>query len=144
MTQASLTSLENLTELLSRARKARSNAYAPYSEFNVGAALLSEDGKIYTGCNVENVSFGLTTCAERVALGSALADGQRRFLAVAVIGPRDDTPLTPCGACRQVLREFGPSIIVVTQSADGGLMQTTAGALLPSAFDQDALANGKL
>jgi homotetrameric cytidine deaminase len=89
--------------LLAQAREARAHAYAPYSRFPVGAALMADDGRVFTGCNVENASYGLTNCAERVALGKAVSEGVRRFVAVAVVGPEDDAPCAPCGACRQVL-----------------------------------------
>jgi cytidine deaminase len=122
--------------LLARAREARSHAYAPYSRFPVGAALLAEDGRIFTGCNVENASFGLTNCAERVAVGKAVSEGVRRFRAVAVVGPVDDAPCAPCGSCRQVLLEFGAGAAVVTPDpvAPGGVRITTVGGLLPDAF----------
>lgn len=91
--------------LLEEAWKARDRAYAPYSKFHVGAALLAADGRIFSGCNVENISYGLTNCAERVAIGAAVAAGAREFVAVAVVA--DTTvPISPCGACRQVLAEF--------------------------------------
>lgn len=91
--------------LLDEAWKARDRAYAPYSKFHVGAALLGADGRIFSGCNVENISYGLTNCAERVAIGAAVAAGVRDFVAVAVVA--DTTvPISPCGACRQVLAEF--------------------------------------
>lgn len=102
--------------LVNAAWKTRDQAYAPYSHFHVGAALLAEDGRIFTGCNVENLSYGLTNCAERVAIGAAVAAGVRRFLAVAVVA---DTavPISPCGACRQVLAEFGvPRILLANKS----------------------------
>jgi cytidine deaminase len=91
--------------LVDAAWAVRENAHAPYSGFQVGAAVLAEDGRIFTGCNVENLSYGLTQCAERVAIGSAVAAGVHRFLAVAVVA---DTavPISPCGACRQVMAEF--------------------------------------
>lgn len=92
--------------LIDHAWEVRERAYAPYSNFKVGAALLAEDGRIFTGCNVENLSYGLTICAERVAMGAAVAAGVTKFLGVAVVA---DTavPISPCGACRQVLSEFG-------------------------------------
>lgn len=87
-------------------------AYAPYSKFPVGAALLSVDGRVFTGCNVENASFGLTMCAERVAIGKAISEGVRDFVAVAIVAEKLQ-PCPPCGACRQVLVEFGPNLVVV-------------------------------
>ena len=124
--------------LLDRAREARANAYAPYSRFPVGAALLADDGRVFTGCNVENASYGLTNCAERVAVGKAVSEGARRYVAVAVVGPRDDAPTAPCGACRQVLHEFGPDMAVVMPDGDG-VAVTTMRALLPGAFDESKL-----
>ncbi len=93
-------------QLLSSAWETRGRAHAPYSNFHVGAALLAADGRIFTGCNVENLSFGLTICAERVAIGSAIAAGAREFLALAVVADTNE-PISPCGACRQVMAEFG-------------------------------------
>jgi cytidine deaminase len=102
--------------LLDEAWVARDSAYAPYSKFAVGAALMADDGRIFTGCNVENLSYGLTICAERVALGAAVAAGARSFLGVAVVA---DTavPVSPCGACRQVLAEFSvPTVMMANRS----------------------------
>lgn len=104
---------DHLVEL---AWSARLNAHAPYSRFQVGAALLSADGRVFTGCNVENLSYGLTMCAERVAVGTAVAAGVARFQAVVVVA--DTTvPISPCGACRQVLAEFGvPRVLLVNRT----------------------------
>jgi cytidine deaminase len=131
--------------LLAQAREARSHAYAPYSRFPVGAALLADDGRVFTGCNVENASYGLTICAERVAVGKAVSEGVRRFRAVAVVGPEDDAPCAPCGACRQVLLEFGAGMVVVTPDpeAPGGVRIDTAGGLLPDAFGPGHLPPGE-
>ena len=97
--------------LVMAAWQARESAYAPYSKFPVGAALLASDGRIFIGCNVENLSYGLTTCAERVALGAAVAAGAREFLAIAVVADTG-VPISPCGACRQVLAEFAVPLVV--------------------------------
>lgn len=126
------------TTLLERAREARANAYAPYSGFAVGAALLADDGRIFTGCNVENASFGLTVCAERVALGTAVAEGARTFRAIAVCGPDESCPCPPCGACRQALAEFSPALEVITD--DGANPRSTPLLeLLPGAFTAEQL-----
>lgn len=123
------------SELLQRAREARSNAYAPYSRFPVGAALLTSDGSVFTGCNIENAAYGLTNCAERVALGKAVSEGERAFHAIAVVGPQDDLPCAPCGSCRQVLHEFGPDLLVITPGgAEGEPLVTPLRELLPGAF----------
>jgi cytidine deaminase len=123
-------------ELVAAARAARKLAYAPYSNFQVGAALLTEDGTVVTGANVENASYGLSICAERVAVTAAVAAGQRRFTAIAV-AVNGAEPASPCGACRQVLYEFpaGPDLQVVCAGDQGALVEiTTLGALLPGAF----------
>lgn len=123
-------------ELLERARRARSRAYAPYSSFSVGAALLTRDGRVYDGCNVENASFGLCNCAERTALFSAIADGCRPgdFARLAVVADTDD-PVSPCGACRQVMIELGGADLAVTlANLRGDVSNTTAATLLPAAF----------
>ena len=119
------------SELIEAAQQAQAQAYAPYSEYHVGSALLSE-GKIHAGCNVENASYGLTMCAERSALAKAISEGQREFVALAVWSstPR---PLMPCGACRQVLHEFAPSLRVLVAGGDAPVKEFALSALLPEA-----------
>ena len=119
--------------LIAAARRAAAAAYAPYSRFPVGAAVLMADGRVFTGCNVENASFGLTNCAERTALFAAVAAGSRRLRAVAVFTPTPG-PTLPCGACRQVLHEFGADAQVLSVCAGAGRTETTLAALLPHAF----------
>jgi len=115
------------------ARKAARRAYAPYSEFRVGAAVQAASGKIYAGCNVENASYGLCNCAERTAIFSAVAAGETRIVAVAVYTPTSTVTL-PCGACRQVLNEFGPEAAVLGVCDSDKRITTTVSALLPDAF----------
>ena len=122
----------NLEELFAEARKAADFAYAPYSKFRVGAALLADDGTLFTGCNVENRSFGLTVCAERNAVLKAVSCGYRSFKALAISTPDSDTPVGPCGACRQVLSEFmEPSSPVLFAGSGKEKVQTTLGILYP-------------
>jgi cytidine deaminase len=128
-------------ELVAAARAARERAYAPYSGFRVGAALLTDGGDIITGANLENASYGLSICAERAAVASAVAAGRRRFEAIAVAGPGPD-PVTPCGACRQVLREFPRGVdleVVCVGEAGERVLATTLGALLPDSFGPENL-----
>lgn len=117
--------------LLKIAWAAREQAYAAYSNFAVGAALLSQSGNIFAGCNVENISFGLTICAERSAVTAAVQAGERDFVAIA-IAAATATPIVPCGACRQVLAEFNHSIIVYSEGADRDRMEWVLSFLLPS------------
>jgi cytidine deaminase len=126
--------------LLARAAEARKTAYVPYSRFPVGAALRSEDGTIYTGCNVENASYGLTICAERNAVAHAVAEGARRFDAVAVV---TENGVTPCGMCRQVLAEFGPTMTVIVADAAGNQHVYNMADLLPAAFTPAQLEEGR-
>jgi cytidine deaminase len=101
-------------KLIAAAKAVQRNAHAPYSKFRVGAALLTKSGKVYTGVNVENASYGLTNCAERVAVGKAVSEGHRQFQAIAVVAP--SIALSPCGACRQVLAEFGDCVVICADS----------------------------
>ena len=129
------------SELVAAARAARDRAYAPYSGFRVGAALLTEQGDVVTAGNVENASYGLAICAERSAVVAAVAAGSRSFTALAVAGNGPD-PVTPCGACRQVLREFprGADLEVLCAGESGDkLLTTTLGALLPESFGPEDL-----
>ena len=122
-----------IQRLLRAARAARRNAHAPYSGFRVGAALLADNGRIYTGCNVENASYGLTMCAERVAVGKAVSERRRRFRAIAIVAPVGR--VTPCGACRQVLAEFGDLLVICADSRDPRRVRVCSlGELLPEAF----------
>jgi cytidine deaminase len=121
-----------LEDLLAQAKAARDRAYAPYSNFTVGAALLVGD-QVVTGSNVENASYSVAICAERTAGAYAAAHGLRDFRAIAVAGPGDD-PITPCGVCRQFLNEFNPNMIVVSEGASGARLAEPLSALLPEAF----------
>ncbi|MEL9990711.1 MAG: cytidine deaminase [Thermoproteus sp.] len=128
-----------MESLIEKAREALKNAYAPYSKFRVGAAVLTKSGKIYTGANVENASYGLTVCAERVAVFKAVSEGDRDIEAVAVVVESEE-PVAPCGACRQVIAEFNPNALVIMATADGRKVVTAnLKDLLPMAFRGDAL-----
>lgn len=122
-------------DLLAEAESARAAAYAPYSRFPVGAALLAEDGTIQRGVNVENAAYPAGLCAERAAIAAAVTAGRRRFTAIAVAGP-DGVAITPCGICRQVLSEFSPEgqLRVIARDATGAIRTTPIGTLLPGAF----------
>jgi cytidine deaminase len=128
-------------ELIELALLVRQQAYVPYSQYAVGAALLSTSGKVYTGCNVENAVYGVTICAERVALFKAVSEGEREFEALAVVTSNGGSP---CGACRQVLAEFGPDIRVLIASTEQHLLrlvaETQVADLLPRAFGPQDLA----
>ena len=125
------------TELYRIAEDVRKNAYAPFSGFRVGAALLTEDGKVYTGVNVENSSYGATICAERTAFVKAISEGERHFRAIAISA--GDVPSLPCGICRQFMYEFAPEIRIITgplkeDAPEGGLKARSLGELLPEGF----------
>lgn len=124
--------------LVAAARQAAEAAYAPYSKFRVGAAVLTAAGRIFTGCNVENVSYGLACCAERTAVFKAVAGGARKITAVAVYTPTPK-PTLPCGACRQVIHEFGPKAVILCACRSREPIETTLDQLLPGAFGPAAL-----
>jgi cytidine deaminase len=118
-------------DLVAQAVEAQKRAYAPYSNYAVGAALLGKSGRVYTGCNVENASYSMTICAERTAVVKAVSEGEREFEAVAVV---TDNGGTPCGACRQVLAEFGPEMRVLIATPQSLVQECTVADLLPGAF----------
>jgi cytidine deaminase len=126
--------LSDFSALVTAARDARTRAIAPYSGFKVGAALQTREGAVITGCNVENASYGLTTCAERVALLKALSDGHRHFVAIAVVADTE-SPTPPCGPCRQLLWEYCGDIPVVLANLTEVKAQHQLGQLLPYPFD---------
>lgn len=125
-------------ELIAKAAEARQNALAPYSGFKVGAALRMKDGRIYSGCNIENVSYGLSICAERVALWKALSDGGTEFAEIAIVTDAE-VLTTPCGACRQLLWEYCGDIPVHLHSLKGLQQEHRLAALFPFPFDQQSL-----
>ena len=133
--------IDNATKekLINMAINARKASYSPYSKYPVGAAVLAESGKIYTGCNIENSSFGLTNCAERTAIFKAVSEGERKIKAIAIAAKAS----TPCGACRQVMSEFAkPSMPIILVNMDDGkgtheLVESTLGELLPMSFNQE-------
>ncbi|MGE5142813.1 MAG: cytidine deaminase [Acidobacteriota bacterium] len=125
-------------ELVRRAREVMKNAYAPYSKFHVGAAIEADDGTMHVGCNVENASYGLTICAERMAVGAAVAAGKRSFKRVAVASAVEP-PATPCGACRQLLAEFGLDLEIIA-AGPSSERRWKLRELLPEAFTRDALS----
>ena len=131
--------MEEKQQLIRMALAAREKAYAPYSDFMVGAALRAADGRIFTGCNVENAAFTPTSCAERTALFKAVSEGEREFTAIAIVGSKvgeKNTLVTgPCGVCRQALFEFGgPSLTVIMAKSEDDYIVTTLGELLPYGF----------
>jgi cytidine deaminase len=124
--------------LVQAARAAQAKAYAPYSNFRVGAALESDSGDVFVGCNVENASYGLTICAERAAVCAAVSAGARRFRR-AVVVTDSDPPAAPCGACRQVLSEFNRAMVVVCATVGGAVARRNLSDLLPDSFGAAAL-----
>ncbi|MCP8967164.1 cytidine deaminase [Ectobacillus ponti] len=124
----------NMQELVQEAVEARKQAYVPYSKFAVGAALLTADGKVYRGCNIENAAYSMCNCAERTAIFKAVSEGEKKFTAIAVVADTD-RPVPPCGACRQVMVELcQPETKVYLTNLKGNLLETTIEGLLPGAF----------
>jgi len=130
--------MSDYDKLVAAAKQARENAHAPYSNFRVGAALRAKSGQVYTGCNVENSTYGLTVCAERVAIFKAISEGERGFDAIAVVA---DTPgLTPpCGACRQLIWEFCGDVDIILSNLKGQVEVVRTSAILPRPFDSSFL-----
>jgi cytidine deaminase len=128
-----------MDELIEAARQAREYAYAPYSHFAVGAAVLGASGRIYSGCNIENASYGLTNCAERTAIFKAVSEGEKRLSVLVVVA---DTlrPVAPCGACRQVMAEFDVQKVILCNMS-GERLEMTLNELLPAAFNQNNLGD---
>ncbi len=127
-----------LEEAIYFAKRARDNAYAPYSNFKVGAAVVTKSGKIFTGCNIENASYGLTMCAERVAIFKAVSEGERDISSIVVVTDTNP-PAAPCGACRQVIREFGKEIEVIMTNLKGDIIIKSLSELLPLDFGPEDL-----
>lgn len=130
-------------ELISLAKKAAEKAYVPYSGYTVGAALLTEDGRVYLGCNIENAAYGPTNCAERTAFFKAVSEGERKFIAIAVVGGKDldfKDYFTPCGVCRQVMAEFCDESFRVLVGKNGDeYLSLTLGDILPYSFSTEKL-----
>ncbi|WP_284036050.1 cytidine deaminase [Neobacillus sp. 114] len=132
----------NIEQLIEEAKKAREKAYIPYSKFGVGAALLTTDGKVYHGCNIENAAYSMCNCAERTAVFKAFSEGDRQYQMMAVVADTD-RPCSPCGACRQVIAELCPrEMKVVLTNLKGDVLETTVEQLLPGAFSPEDL-NGE-
>ncbi len=131
---------KKFAKLLAAAKKAQGFAYAPYSRYKVGAAVLTSRGKIFTGCNVENASYGLTICAERIAIGKAVSEGGKDIKAIAVFASSGH-PVPPCGACRQVILEFGKDISVIMGSKNGKVAVEKISYLVPMGFESSYLKN---
>jgi len=130
--------VKQIEKLIKHAQQAAKFAYAPYSKFKVGAAILTHKGKIYTGANIENASYGLTVCAERVALYKAVSQGEKKFNTIAIYTNTKDFTM-PCGACRQVLAEFNLHMYIVLINRKGAIKQFSLSALLPYSFNKNSL-----
>eukprot|EP00066_Takifugu_rubripes_P007855 XP_003973662.1 PREDICTED: cytidine deaminase-like [Takifugu rubripes] len=133
-------SAEMIKKLIEQSHEAKKQAYCPYSKFRVGSALLTADNRVITGCNVENACSNLGICAERNAVAKAVSEGCRQFKAIAVASDMTEKYISPCGGCRQVLREFGTNWIVFLSKADGSYLERTVEDLLPISFGPDDLS----
>jgi cytidine deaminase len=129
-------------ELIKEATKAREKAYAPYSNFKVGSAVLTKSGKVFTGANIENASYGASVCAERVALFKAISEGETEIVEIAVVTGAEE-PTMPCGICRQVLKEFSENLKIYAANLEGKVIETTIDRLFPMAFTREDLENKK-
>lgn len=126
-------------DLFAAAEAVRERAYAPYSKFSVGAAILADDGNVYVGCNIENAAYPVGNCAEASAIAAMIAGGGRRIRRIYVTGP-GDVPVTPCGGCRQRIREFAdPDVVVISHGVDGAPLEQTVAQLLPYSFGSEFL-----
>lgn len=126
-----------IEQLINEAKTARNFAYVPYSKFQVGAALLTKDGKVFHGCNIENAAYSMTNCAERTAFFKAISEGNTEFDLLAIVADTD-RPVSPCGACRQVIAEFCPGDMkVILTNLNGDVFETTVEELLPGAFNAE-------
>lgn len=132
-------------ELIEKAKEAAKNAYVPYSGYTVGAALLTEDGKVYLGCNIENAAYGPTNCAERTAFFKAISEGERKFLKIAVVGGKElhfNDYFAPCGVCRQVMREFCEDSFIILLGKNGEEYRSiTLSELLPLSFSKNNISD---
>ena len=136
-------SMEQIRMLVNTAIQARENAYAPYSHFKVGAAVLGTDGKVYTGCNIENASYGAALCAERVAIAGCISDKKRHICRIAICSTSGNETF-PCGICRQVMSEFmDEDSQIILETKDGGFHVYTLAELLPYSFNSDSMNSGK-
>ncbi|NLM38066.1 MAG: cytidine deaminase [Firmicutes bacterium] len=136
MEKRALLDEEQTRRLLEEAKKARLKAYAPYSGYQVGAAILTQSGRIFGGCNIENASYGATICAERVAVARAVAEGETDFVAMAVVADSPE-PGSPCGICRQFLAEFAPRLTLILANLEGKVRRGSLDEYLPYAFNKD-------
>ncbi|KAM3872115.1 cytidine deaminase a [Diretmus argenteus] len=128
-----------IKSLILKSQKAKEFAYCPYSKFRVGAALMAHDGTVFTGCNVENACYNLGVCAERTAITKAVSEGYRNFKAIAIASDLDEQSISPCGGCRQFMREFGEQWSVLLSKPDGSYIEMTVDELLPVSFGPDDL-----